>query len=37
VLYRAPLPLIAGREVLVPGCDGLVVDVQALWAEIDAL
>lgn len=35
--YVRALGAEAGRIERVPGCDGLVVDLDALWAEVDAL
>lgn len=35
--YAHALSAIEGTVTNVPGCEGLVIDVSALWAEIDAL
>jgi Uma2 family endonuclease len=36
-LYRRALGASAGRVESVPGCPGLVLDLEELWAELDAL
>jgi Uma2 family endonuclease len=33
--YVRACSAVSGRVELVPGCDGLVVDVDALWAQVD--
>ena len=36
-LYRRALGVSGGRVESVPGCPGLVLDLEELWAELDAL